>query len=83
MTVFDRNMKKVGSVADMELNVPSLNCAYVIVRASRSTSKEILGRLVAIRASKIKIPVSLVDKVKDAIILDCSSDELRSKVGKS
>lgn len=80
MRVYASGMAEVGKVKDLEINPDTRTVTALIVGVSKQTAKMIVGGTLRVRGSSVLIPIALVDKVKDAVILKPAINELRGQV---
>lgn len=76
-------MAEIGKINDLEIDTETKAVTGLVVGVSKQTAKMIVGGRLRIRGGKVLIPIALVDKVKDAVILKPTIDELRGQVEKA
>jgi sporulation protein YlmC with PRC-barrel domain len=80
--VFAADMKVVGSVDDLVIDPHGYTLTDLIVKLGKETSRRIFGKSFTLTGTRVRIPVSAVDKVGDSIVLRFTVDQLEEHVQK-
>jgi len=78
--VYSRNMVALGTVRDVQIDTAEMRVTHLVLQVEKQIAKELLGKLIVIRHAKARLPTSLVESVKDAIILKKDADELKGSI---
>jgi sporulation protein YlmC with PRC-barrel domain len=82
MLVYASGMKRIGKVADLEVDFQSRLVESLIVKVDGVEAKNAFKGRLQLRSPKISIPTQLVSSVSDAIQLQPSLEEMKSQVKK-
>jgi len=80
MVVYSKNMVALGTVRDLEIDTTEMRVTHFLLQLEKQIAKELLGKLIVIRRAKARLPASLVESVKDAIILMKDVNELKGHI---
>jgi sporulation protein YlmC with PRC-barrel domain len=78
--VYSKNMIMLGKVKDLEFDPEQMKVTYLIVEFEKEAAKELLGKMIVIRHVGGRVPIQLVESIKDAIILKQPKNELKGSI---
>ena len=78
--VYSKNMVMLGTVKDLEVDTTEMKVTHLVLQVGKQIAKEVLGKLIVIRHAKARVPTSLVESIKDAIILNKPVNELKGSI---
>jgi sporulation protein YlmC with PRC-barrel domain len=80
MTIYSKNMVKIGRIKDLEVD-DEMKTTFVVIDLERNATKKIFDKMIAMRHGKGKIPPTLIEKIgKDAVILKQTITELKASI---
>ena len=82
MPVYGKGMKRIGKVTDIEFGLKDRLITELVVKVDGEDAKKAWKGRLHLRSPKISIPAELVSGVKDAILLQCTLEEMKSSVKK-
>jgi sporulation protein YlmC with PRC-barrel domain len=82
MPVYGKGMKRIGKVTDIEFGLKDRLITELVVKVDGVEAKKAWRGRLHLRSPKISIPAELVSGVKDAILLQCTLEEMKSSVKK-
>ena len=77
MAVYSRDMVLLGKIKDLEFDPTEMKITSIIVEFGKQSAKEVLGKRFVVRHAKGRVPPSLIESIKDALILKQSWKELK------
>jgi sporulation protein YlmC with PRC-barrel domain len=80
--VFAAGMKSIGAVDDLMIGVQGYALTDLVVKVRKEAARRIFGERFTLRSTRIRIPISGVDKIGDIIILRYTVDKLQEQVQK-
>lgn len=80
MPVFSKDMKRIGKVADVELDLEGSRIKALEVKVDGEEAKSIWKGLLSLRSPKISVPIELVGIAKDAVQLQYELGRLKDYV---
>ncbi len=80
MKVYGVGMQFVGKVKDLVVDPEKCLLTDFVVELDSDVAKRAFSKRFDIGKTKVRIPVSVIDKIGDAIILKFSIDQLESNV---
>ena len=80
--VFAADMKVVGDVDDLVIDAQGHTLTDLIVKLGKEPARRIFGKTFTLGATRVRIPVSAVDKIGDSIVLHFNVDQLEEHVQK-
>jgi sporulation protein YlmC with PRC-barrel domain len=80
MAVFSKDMKRIGKVADVELDLEASRIKALMVKVNGEEAKRIWKGILSLRSPKISVPIELVDTAKDAVQLQYDLKKLKDYV---
>jgi len=80
MKVFGSGMQAIGKVKDFVVDAERCILTDFVVEVNREMAKKILGTRLIIRHAQVLVPISIIDKIGDAVILKYSADQLEGHV---
>ena len=78
--VYSKNMVLIGKVRDVEISLREMKVTHLILQVEKSIAKDLLGKMIVIRHAKCRVPTTLIESVKDAVILRHSTGELKGSL---
>ena len=78
--VYSKNMIMLGKAKDLEFDPAQMKVTYLIVEFEKEVAKELLGKMIVIRHAGGRVPIQLVESIKDAIILKQPKNELKGSI---
>ena len=83
LKVFAAAMKMVGNVVDEVIDLQAYTVTDLELKLERSAARMIFGEKFTFGSPKIRVPVSAIDKIGDAVILKFTIDQLKEHVQKT
>jgi len=80
MPVFSKDMKRIGKVANVELDLEASRIKALEVKVDGEEAKRIWKGILSLRSPKISVPIELVDIAKDAVQLQYDLGRLKEYV---
>jgi sporulation protein YlmC with PRC-barrel domain len=78
--VYSKNMIMLGKAKDLEFDPAQMKVNSLVVEFEKEAAKELLGKMIVIRHARGKVPVQLIESIKDAIILKQPKNELKGSI---
>jgi sporulation protein YlmC with PRC-barrel domain len=78
--VYSKEMVVLGKARDLEFDPTEMKVTNLVVEFEKDVAKELLGKLIVIRHAGGKVPVELVESIKDAIVLKQPKNELKGSI---
>jgi sporulation protein YlmC with PRC-barrel domain len=78
--VYSKDMVNLGRVKDVEFDLSEMKVTNIIVEFEKDAAKEILGKRIVLRHAKGRVPVSLIESLRDALHLALPWKELKGPV---
>jgi len=75
--VYSKDMVVLGKAKDLEFDPADMKVTYLVVQFEKEAAKELLGKMIVIRHAGGRVPVQLIESIKDAIILKQPKNELK------
>ena len=82
MPVFDKDMKRIGKIIDIDLDLRGQTVKALLVKVDGKEAEQLWKGIVSLRGPKISVPAELISTAKDAIQLQYRLDELKAHVQK-
>jgi sporulation protein YlmC with PRC-barrel domain len=79
-SVYSKNMTLLGKAKDVDFDPEQMNVTSIIVEFEKEVAKEVLGKRLVIRHARGRVPVQLIESIKDAIVLTQPKNELKGSV---
>jgi sporulation protein YlmC with PRC-barrel domain len=83
LKVFAAGMKMVGNVVDEVIDPQAYTLTDLELKLEKSAARMIFGEKFTFGSPKIRVPVSAIDKIGDAVILKFTIDQLKEHVQKT
>jgi sporulation protein YlmC with PRC-barrel domain len=83
LKVFAAGMKIVGSVVDEVIDLQAYTVTDLELKLERSAARMIFGEKFTFGSPTVRVPVSAIDKIGDAVILKFTIDQLKEHVQKT
>jgi sporulation protein YlmC with PRC-barrel domain len=80
--VFAAGMNLIGAVDDLMVDVQAYTLTDLTVSLKKDAARKIFGEKFMFGGTKVRIPISAVDKVGDSIVLRFTIDKLAENVQK-
>ena len=82
MSVYSKDMLRIGKVKDLEID-DEMKVTYLILELERGATKELFDKMIAIHHGKGKVGPAAIEKIgKDAVILKQPMTELKGVIEK-
>jgi sporulation protein YlmC with PRC-barrel domain len=78
--VYSKDMVNLGRVRDVEFDLSEMKVTNIIVQFEKQAAKEILGKRIVLRHSKGRVPVTLIESLRDALNLTLPWKQLKGAV---
>jgi sporulation protein YlmC with PRC-barrel domain len=78
--VYSKDMVNLGKVRDVEFDLSEMKVTNIIVEFEKEAAKEILGKRIVLRHAKGRVPVTLIESLRDALNLTLPFKELKGPV---
>jgi sporulation protein YlmC with PRC-barrel domain len=78
--VYSKEMVVLGKAKDLEFDPTEMKVTNLVVKFEKEVAKELLGKLIVIRHARGRVPVELVESIKDAILLKQPKNEPKGSV---
>lgn len=78
--VFAAGMTSVGTIEDLIIDPEGYALTDLVVKMQKDASRRIFGKRFALRGAKVRIPISVVEKMGESILLKYSVDQLEQHV---
>ncbi len=78
--VYAYRMNSIGKVDDIVIDLNSRSVTHLVVKVSKSGAKQALDGRLRIRSAKVRVPVSEIDRVGDAVALEFTVNQMRKHV---
>lgn len=78
--MYSKDMVNLGKVKDVEFDLSEMKVTNIIVEFEKEAAKEILGKRIVLRHSKGRVPVTLIESLRDALNLTLPWKELKGPV---
>jgi sporulation protein YlmC with PRC-barrel domain len=78
--VYSKEMVVLGKAKDLEFDPTEMKATNLVVEFEKEVAKELLGKLIVIRHAGGRVPVGLVESIKDAIVLKQPKNELKGSI---
>lgn len=78
--VYSKEMVVLGKAKDLEFDPTEMKVTNLVVEFEKEAAKELLGKLIVIRHAGGRVPVELVESIKDAIVLKQPKNELKRSI---
>jgi len=75
--VYSKDMVKLGRVNDVEFDPSEMRLTNIIVEFEKEAAKVVLGKKLVLRHAKGRVPVTAIERVKDALNLKLPLKELK------
>lgn len=83
MSVYSKDMKRIGKVVDMEFDLESRLMKELVVKVDGRDAKKAWKGWLSLRSPKVSIPMEFVSTAKDAIQLQHTLEELKDTLKKA
>jgi sporulation protein YlmC with PRC-barrel domain len=80
MKVYSKDMVALGKVKDMQFDSTEMKVTGFIVEFDKQSAKELMSKRFVIRHSDGQVPSSLIESVKDAMILKQPWKDLKGTI---
>ena len=80
--VFAGGMNLIGTVDDLIIDIQSYALTDLTVKLRKDAARKIFGKSFTLWGTRVRIPISAVDKVGDSIVLRFTVDKLGEQVQK-
>jgi sporulation protein YlmC with PRC-barrel domain len=78
--VYSKEMVVLGKAKDLEFDPTEMKVTNLVVEFEKEAAKELLGKLIVIRHAGGRVPVELVESIKDAIVLKQPKNDLKGSI---
>jgi len=78
--VYSKNMVMLGKAKDLEFDPALMKVTHLVVEFEKEVAKELLGKMIVIRHAGGRVPIHLVESIKDAIVLKQLKNELKGSI---
>jgi len=75
-------MNVIGAVDDLMIDIQSYALTDLAVKLRKEAAHRIFGKRFMLGSTRVRVPVSAIDKVGDSIILRSSIDQLQEHIQK-
>lgn len=83
LEVYAGGMTLIGKVKDQSIDPATYMLTDLIVQLRKDAARKIFGKRFTLRGTTVRVPVSEIDRVGDAVILKLRVDQLPEHIRKA